>query len=481
MASITLPGWMRRAKAGRTVRLFAHRRLSLLERFMLLSALIMLIGAIGIGWWIDQRIFQVVSEDSVDLAGVFVDSTIAPHLAELPVIDGPAIAQQGHLQQLIRNNVDSGRYVAINLWNPAGALLYSTLAAPPMDRYTGAGLDQALAGNTYTIKTQDVEGTTLPGKQGPYLETFFPVRRQPGGEILAVISFYQNLADTEASTLQTRLETWPMVGTATLLMYFLLFGIVRQGSETIEAQQKALDRSRRQIQQAAVRAAALNEAAMRRLGAELHDGPAQDLGIALMRIQPLRAAIAAHIAAGGAQPLDAEATAYDLQLIHTALQSSLQEIRDMAGGLRLPELADLDLTETIAKAVHDYMRKTGRTVPVDGPQHLAGSPAIKSAVFRIVQEALNNGHRHGDPAHQTVRYLVSGRQLMLEVRDDGMGFDLNLIQRQGARRQLGLAGLQERLEILGGEFEIHSAPGRGTVLRVALPMPSLSGDESGTL
>ncbi|MFN8465000.1 MAG: histidine kinase [Caldilineaceae bacterium] len=208
------------------------------------------------------------------------------------------------------------------------------------------------------------------------------MRGEDGG-VLAIIDLYQNLAELERSTLQVRLQTWLFVGTATALMFFLLYGIVRQGSETIESQQAALARSRRQIQQAAVRAAALNEAAMRRLGADLHDGPAQDLGIALMRMEPLRAAVAAHVESGGEHSVDLDAASFDLQLIHTALQSSLQEIRNLAGGLRLPELSDLDLAETIRKAPADYARKTGKEVEIDGPQPLAGDTALKSAAYRL--------------------------------------------------------------------------------------------------
>jgi signal transduction histidine kinase len=253
-------------------------------------------------------------------------------------------------------------------------------------------------------------------------------------------------------------------------MFFLLYGIVRQGSETRESQQAARARSRWQIQQAAVRAAELNEAAMRRLGADLHDGPAQDLGIALMRIEPLRAAVASHIESDGAHSRELESVAFDLQLIHTALHSSLQEVRNLAGGLRLPELSDLDLAQTIRKAAADYMHKTGGSVSVEGPQQLAGDMALKSAAYRLVQEALNNGHQHGEPSRQSIRYLIDGNMLRIVIEDDGKGFDVGRLQEHGPRRQLGLAGLQERVEILGGHFEVQSAPGHGTQVRAVLPL-----------
>lgn len=449
---------------------------SLLHRFTLLSAMILFVGALLMAWWIDRRIYQVVTDDSIELAGVFVDSTIAPHLAELPSVNTLTVGQAAHLKQLIANNVASGRYAAVNLWSPFGDLIYSTLPAPVDEAQSATGLHAALAGQSFSVATDRVEGDTAPSGQGAFLESYFPVRGEEGN-ILAVINLYQNLAELERSTMQVRLQTWLFVGTATTLMFFLLYGIVRQGSETIESQQAALARSRRQIQQAAVRAAALHEAAMRRLGADLHDGPAQDLGIALMRMEPLRAAVAAHVESGGEHAMDLDTASFDLQLIHTALQSSLQEIRNLAGGLRLPELSNLDLAAVIRKAAADYTRKTAKPVAVEGPQPLPGDMPLKSAAYRLVQEALNNGHQHGEPCRQKVRYLVEGNMLRLVIEDDGAGFDVGRVQERGPRRQLGLAGLQERVEILGGYFEVQSAPGQGTLVRALLPLTAPAVDE----
>jgi signal transduction histidine kinase len=450
---------------------------SLLNRFTALSALILFVGAVLIGGWVDRRIYQIVTEDSIELASVFVDSTIAPHLAEMATVDALTLSQAAHLQQLIANNVASGRYAAVNLWSPEGKLVYSTQPTPPAAPQSPEGLRLALEGQVSSFAFDTVQGAKASPATGPFLESYFPVRDADGAP-LAVIDLYQNLAELERSTLEVRRQTWLVVGTATALMFFLLFGIVRQGSETIATQQAALASSRRQIQQAAVRAAELNEAAMRRLGADLHDGPAQDLGIALMRIEPLRTAVAEQLAASGASPSAAPAPAggletadFDLQLIHTALQSSLQEIRNLASGLRLPELTDLDLAETVRKAAADYMRKTGRTVAVEGPDRLAGDVALKSAVYRLVQESLNNGHQHGEPHTQTVRYAAAGDCVQIEIGDDGKGFDPDSVKARGPRRQLGLAGLQERIEILGGQFEVRASPGKGTLVRAVLPLP----------
>jgi signal transduction histidine kinase len=96
--------------------------------------------------------------------------------------------------------------------------------------------------------------------------------------------------------------------------------------------------------------------------------------------------------------------------------------------------------------------------------------ALKSAAYRLVQESLNNGHQHGEPREQSVVYGVSGGMLQIDIKDDGKGFDPACERARGPRRQLGLAGLQERVEILGGWFEVQSAPGQGTRVRALLPL-----------
>jgi signal transduction histidine kinase len=187
-----------------------------------------------------------------------------------------------------------------------------------------------------------------------------------------------------------------------------------------------------------------------------------------MRMEPLRQAVD-QLQTGEGTP-DPEVMAFDLNLIHTALQSSLQEIRNMAGGLRLPDLQTLDIAESIRKAATDYSRKTGRQVNVQGPDTIAGNDAVKSAVYRIVQETLNNGHLHGNPTVQEVEFSAHDNTLHLAIADNGNGFDPQHVFERSGRRQLGLAGLQERAEILGGHLSIQSAPGEGATIEALLPL-----------
>lgn len=452
-------------------------RLSLLYQFMLLSGLILLLGAGFIGWWINREIEQQVITNSLQITAVFVDSTIAPHLWELSSLDEITSLQKRHLDQLLRTNVRHGDFIAFHICKPNGELVYSNLPIPPGTDMATPGMRIALEGQMYSTFTDHVDfmPTTQQNRQN-LIETYFPVWDESGKQIIAIASFYQSLDTLRQAILITQLQGWAVIGIATFLMYVLLFGLVKRGSDTIERQTLALAESRQQIQSAAVRAAEVNEAAMRRLGADLHDGPAQDLGIALMRMEPLRAAIDQHPDTPGWQPPDPEMIAFDLNLIHMALQSSLQEIRNMAGGLRLPDLDELDLAGAINKAVTDYSRKTGRQVSLNGPAVLPGNSALKSAAYRIVQETLNNGHLHGNPTIQSVDYDTADDVLTITISDNGSGFDPAHLVDHSHRRHLGLAGLQERAEILGGHLHIGSAPGQGTTIMAVLPLDIVNSD-----
>jgi signal transduction histidine kinase len=96
-------------------------------------------------------------------------------------------------------------------------------------------------------------------------------------------------------------------------------------------------------------------------------------------------------------------------------------------------------------------------------------------LYRILSEALSNAARHGGSEGVEVRVTDSGDgYLAVEVSDKGPGFDIRRKARPG---HLGLAGMRERAELLGGRFELESHPGAGTRVRVFLPLAELADDE----
>jgi signal transduction histidine kinase len=148
-------------------------------------------------------------------------------------------------------------------------------------------------------------------------------------------------------------------------------------------------------------------------------------------------------------------------------------VRAMALDLRPPLLDELGLVAALRGYAEAQSVRTGVTIGVEanaGAETLAPDTAI--AAFRIVQEAVNNTLRHGSAERITVSVRADLNRLLLSVRDDGRGFDVaEALQRAATTGgHLGLLGMRERVEALGGRLEIDSTAGQGTEIRASVPL-----------
>jgi signal transduction histidine kinase len=135
--------------------------------------------------------------------------------------------------------------------------------------------------------------------------------------------------------------------------------------------------------------------------------------------------------------------------------------------LHLPEIEQLSVDETVRRATRDHERKTGLPVPLSLENLPAEAPLpVRITLYRLLQESLSNGFRHGGGT-QRVSVKVHDGNLAVEVADDGKGFDPNASITSG---HLGLEGMRERVELLGGTFNVQSAPNQGAVVRASLPL-----------
>lgn len=229
-----------------------------------------------------------------------------------------------------------------------------------------------------------------------------------------------------------------------------------QDARTIQEQVVQLSRLLEQnetlherLRRSAGRTTALNEQALRRLGADLHDGPAQELAFALLRLD------------------DVPDPNAELEPIQGAVQDALDEIRAMASGLRAAELGDLPIAEVLARAVRDHERRSGTPVELHARELPADLPLpVKIAAYRALQEALSNATRHGGGAQVGVKACVCREQFCLMVSDHGPGFVPTKVSTNG---HLGLASMRERAELLGGRFRVQSSS-RGTSVHLRWPL-----------
>jgi signal transduction histidine kinase len=286
-----------------------------------------------------------------------------------------------------------------------------------------------------------------------------------------VAEFYQKVDDLQREIGAAQRWSWLVVGTAMLVIYLLLAGFVQRASDTIAHQQVELNQQvvrltellaqneelHKRVRRAAASVATLNERFLKRIGAELHDGPAQDLSLALLRLDTV-IGYSEKCCLGNA---DGGQCADPLDVIQSSLQHALQEVRAIAAGLGLPQLTELSLTETAIRAVRSHERRTSTKVKLslDNLPEQTSLP-VKITLYRLVQEALNNAYRHASGMGQQVCLKGEASQLRVEVSDQGPGFDPRQTLAWG--EHLGLIGMRERVESLGGLFRIESEAGRGT-------------------
>jgi signal transduction histidine kinase len=201
------------------------------------------------------------------------------------------------------------------------------------------------------------------------------------------------------------------------------------------------------------------ESERRRLAAEIHDSVVQSLVGISYRLQ----AVEKKIGPGTGDELWS-----DIKLIEEQLNANIKELRDLLLGLRPPMLDDMGLFKAIETHLKNFGHKNSVQYSFQPPESM---PALtrdaQINLFRIVQEALNNIEKHAGASHVTIEIDTTPQKLHLTIRDDGKGFPH---KGRGKPRNLGIASMRERTELLGGKLSIKSEADRGTMISVDVPL-----------
>jgi signal transduction histidine kinase len=160
----------------------------------------------------------------------------------------------------------------------------------------------------------------------------------------------------------------------------------------------------------------------------------------------------------------------DLEAVKTVVEETLQKVRDQSQMLRPAILDDFGLAQTLEWFVQQFSRQAGLTVHFDGRlKDGFSAPEEAIHVYRIVQEALNNVARHSNAREAWVVLNEHNGTVDLEIRDAGAGFEAGAEMAGSAGKGVGLMGMRERAEHLGGSLTVLSEPGQGTVVKVSVP------------
>ena len=403
--------------------MFASKQLTLAQQYMFVSLVVMLGGMLGIGLWISQQIETAVTNRTAAVTALYVDSYISPHLQGLAENNNKYAVNVAALERLLTDTSLGTQIVSFKVWSPDGTVLYATNPELIGQQYPiEDGLAAAFNGDVVTeVSNLDKPEQALERERwGSLIETYAPSRDASSDTIIAVSEFYQ-------------------------------LNVALQQNEILNSR----------VRRAAAPTTALNEKNLRRISADLHDGPAQDLALALLRLESLSEAI---------EETKPEVS-QDFRTIQLATESAMKELRTISAGLRLPEIAPISLAETVQRAVHDFEKKTGSNITLTlGVLPDEAPLPVKITAYRVLKEALANGFRHAGGAGLTVHVYTNTseqEELVVEISDNGPGFDL---QNPPVDNRLGLVGMRERVELLGGEFELHSTVGQGTAVRAILPL-----------
>lgn len=218
---------------------------------------------------------------------------------------------------------------------------------------------------------------------------------------------------------------------------------------------------------AAKRLLAVTEEELQRIVLDVHDGPVQNLFAALSQLTLLRSRLES-------KPGNEDCAGVLTNTVKL-LESSLVDIRDLLGRFRAPEFVHSDIGEIIEDIAIQHEAYTSGTISLKMDSVLPSNVSLltKIALCRIFQETLSNIRRHAGVEDAAVEFGMEKENLVLVVTDQGRGFEpppLDGPQATEKQEHIGLRGMRERAELVGGSLTVESRPGSGTRIRVELPI-----------
>ncbi len=390
--------------------------------------------------------------DAAKTANVFADAVVQPALSEsLLTGDASAVAA---MDQVVRKHVMAGSIVRVKIWSPTGLILYS-------DEPALIGLSFPLGAEERGVLTDpqtraDVSGLTGPENRyergrGKLLEVYRPIWT-PSGKPLLFETYAQYDEVTERSG-----DLWKGFAGVTLTSLLLLVVLLLPILWRLLNQLKRSQAQRETLLERAVEASTEER---RRIAGALHDGVVQDLAATSFTV-----AGAAERAISLGQPDLAE----ELRSAAGTVRTSIGGLRSLLVDIYPPSLATAGLEAALTDLV-TTLRSRGTAVVLEIAPQIGLDTAGERLVFRVAQECLNNIARHAAATNVQVRLdRVEGHAVM-EINDNGVGFDAPDLIAHPVEGHFGLRVLGDVVADAGGELLLASAPGAGTRWQLRIPL-----------
>ncbi len=393
--------------------------------------------------------------DAAMMAGVLAEAVVQPAMTDALMAGDPAAVAS--FDETMQRSLDRDVVVRVKLWRPDGYVLYAD-EPQLIGRTYPLGDDQAaaLAGPLTVAEVSELDASENTFETGDrLLEVYRPVWMPDGRTALFEIYVSYDPVSTRTSQLW---RGFAGVTASSLLLFVLIvtplvLALVRRLRDT-EAQRVAL------LQ----RAVDASSDERRRIAASLHDGPVQELAATSFTMAGASATAATRGDAALARDLDAAAS---------AVRASIRSLRTLLVDLHPPSLSRSGVVSALGDLAQS-VRADDVVVRLDtdGDDDLALGPDAQRLVHRVAQECVRNAARHAGPADVVVSLHRTGPDtVVLEVVDDGRGFDADDALTRPVAGHLGTQLLADAASVPGARLRVATAPGAGTHWRLDLDGP----------
>ena len=456
------------------------RRLTLAQQFGLAASLVLGLTMIMVGSWINGRITDGVLRSSAEVGGLFMASLLEPYVQELENERTLPPASIAKLDEVVANFASRRHVLSVKIWLRDGTVAYSIRRALIGQKFPTEDIQPALRGEIkgYLNALDEEENAYERTLSVPLYEIYAPLYKTGTKKIIAVGEFYENAQWLHEELYWSSIDNWLVVGGLSIGMLTILFMIVNRGSRLIARQERALrerleeqanlhrtnEQLRARMENAMRESVRIDELIYRRIGAELHDGPAQLMAFVLLRLEDVEPALEGAAVSKHANTVEE---------IRSAASDALRDLRHIASGLFLPHLEENDdLLRVVRSIVEAHERRTGSSVVLEAAELPDNLPrGIIRCVGRVTQEALTNAYKHAGGIGQKVHISVRNNEIVLSISDRGPGIaDASQEGTHLHTDRLGVPGMRYRVESIGGSLELISQPMKGTEVVCRIPL-----------
>ncbi|HEX7538105.1 MAG TPA: sensor histidine kinase [Dermatophilaceae bacterium] len=389
--------------------------------------------------------------DAAKTANLIADAVGQPAMSEALLTSDPAAVAA--MDTVVRQHVLGPSIVRVKIWDPTGRILYSDAPALIGQRFPLGEEERDVLAHPQT--RADVSDLTAPENRlernrGKLLEVYRPIWTPSGKPVLFEI--YAPYEEVTARTGQLWRGFAGVTLTSLLLLVVLLMPILWRLLNQLQ-------RSQAQREALLQRAVDASTEERRRIAGALHDGVVQDLAGASFAV------------AGGAEralSLGQPGLADELRLASGAVRSSIGGLRTLLLDIYPPSLASAGLTAALTDLA-STLRSRGTAVTLDLAPETGLDQAGERLVFRVARECLNNIAKHAAATNVRIRLEQTEGHTVMEIMDDGVGFDAAEKLAHPPGGHFGLRVLGDIVADAGGELLLSSAPGAGTRWQLRIP------------